>query len=422
MKMSVFPAEVKGEIKAIASKSVAHRLLICSAFADKKTTLLCPQTNRDIEATAECLRALGATIERTSDGYEVIPINPHNIVQNSLLRAGESGSTLRFLLPITAMLGSNSTFLLEGRLPERPLSPLAAELVSHGITLTKNGKLLTVSGKLTGTHFSIDGGVSSQFVSGLLFACALSGMDTSLEITGSIESEPYIAITEDALSLFDIEFTKENNRIYKINGKNPPRSKGCLQVEGDWSNAAFPLCMGAISGEVTMNGLELSSKQGDAEILSILERFGAKITAEQNRVTVSRSHLHGIDINAKNIPDLVPVIAAVASIAEGRTMICGASRLRLKESDRLFSTSEMLRSLGADIEVTSDGLVICGKPHLNGGTVSAHNDHRIAMTAAVAALVCNSPVTVDGAEATEKSYPSFWKDIEKIAVKCEQLD
>lgn len=414
MRISLSFKEPKGKIKAIASKSVAHRLLICAAFADKPTKIRCEETNNDIEATAACLNALGASIIRNTPYYEVTPVAPDRVTKNATLPCGESGSTLRFLLPIAAALGAESEFSLKGRLSERPLSPLKEELEAHGVSVTGKNPI-KISGRLAGNSFSIDGGVSSQFVSGLLFALSLLENEATLEITGRIESAPYINITCDALKAFGATPERKGNE-YTVCACGGFTSPSYIEVEGDWSNAAFPLALGALGGEVEVCGLNLSSSQGDRAIVDILLRFGAelKISDDGSSCLTRRSSLVGIDVDASQIPDLVPVIAAVASVAKGRTRIYGASRLRLKESDRLNSVSNMLSRLGARITENYDGLVIEGVESLSAGCVDSQNDHRIAMSAAVAAVACDGSVKIEGAEAVSKSYPAFWDDVRML--------
>lgn len=420
MKLSLSFDAPKGKIKAITSKSVAHRLLICSAFADAPTRILCEETNKDIEATAASLNALGANIQRNAPYYDVIPVSPENITRGATLPCGESGSTLRFLLPIAAALGADCSFLLEGRLADRPLSPLREELESHGVSISGKNPL-SISGKLSGREFSIDGSVSSQFVSGLLFALTLLENEAILTVTGRIESAPYIDITCYALSLFGAPVQKNENK-FTVGARVSLTSPSYLEAEGDWSNAAFPLALGVLGGEVEVCGLNPDSAQGDKRIIDILLRFGADISVSDNGSYIARrSNLKGIDIDASQIPDLVPVLATVASVAEGRTRIYGASRLRLKESDRLFTVSDMLRRLGAKIEENDDGLTVEGVRALRGGSVSSYNDHRIAMSAAVAASVCESAVEIDGAEAVNKSYPTFWEDASSLGAKISDI-
>lgn len=409
-----------GKIKAIPSKSVAHRLLICAAFADEKCEIICDETNADISATAECLNALGASVERVGNVYRVTPISKVN--RPARLDCGESGSTLRFLLPVASAIGADASFFMHGRLSARPLSPLYEELQRGGMKLSPQGdNPMETSGILKGGDFRLAANVSSQFISGLMFALPLiKDSASTLTLTGKIESKPYIDITLDALKSFGVEFetlpcSEGESAKYLIPASTTFRAPKRLTVEGDWSNAAFWLVAGAIGkAPITVSSLNVASKQGDMEIVELLKRFGADVSVSDDGVMVSPSRLKGISIDASQIPDLVPILAVAASVSDGETIIYGASRLRAKESDRLVSVTNMLSALGADIKETDDGLIIKGKDSLKGGEVDSANDHRIAMAAAVAALVCEGEVIINGAEAVAKSYPAFWQDFENL--------
>lgn len=415
MNVTLIPSSPKGEIRAIASKSAAHRLLICAAFANAASKIRCEQLNRDIEATADCLCALGAAIEYKDGFFTVEPIK--DIPKKATLRCGESGSTLRFLVPIVAALGVKGEFVLKGRLPDRPLSPLRELLEENGVKLSVQGSNpLVCEGRLNGNDFSISGSVSSQFISGLLFALALFKNGGSLKITDRLESAPYVSLTCDALKKFGANITKKGS-VYTVTPTKLLDKEKIFCVEGDWSNAAFPLCAAAIGGDVTVTNINLTSRQGDKRIVDILREFGAEVEIGRGRVRVRRAILKAIDIDASQIPDLVPVLATVASVAKGTTRIYGAARLRIKESDRLFTVCNMLNSLGADVKQTEDGLIINGKTSLIGGSVDSANDHRITMSASVASAACTSPVTVLGAEACQKSYPAFFEDMERLGFK-----
>ncbi len=405
--------KIKSEISAISSKSEAHRALICSALADAPTFIECNDTNADIDATADCLRALGANINREINGFSVSPIKQIN--KNALLNCRESGSTLRFLLPLSAALGANCSFIMQGRLPQRPLSPLYELLEQNGARLSPQGSNpLSVSGKLTSGSYKIAANVSSQYISGLLFALSVSGGESTLSLDGDIESTPYIEMTLDTLKEFGSDISYDPNAVaFAIRGVNRLTSPKHIKVGGDWSNAAFFLCAGALGERpVTVSGLDEGSRQGDRAVLEILSRMGAKITREGHGITVSPSPLKSFDINAANIPDLVPILATAATVSQGRTTIYNASRLRLKESDRIASVCEFLSAIGADISPTNDGMVIVGKPRLCGGKVDSANDHRIAMSAAIASLVCQDSVTISRFEAINKSYPTFADNFE----------
>jgi len=410
--VKIFPGRLNGVVNAIPSKSQAHRALICAALADKPTRVECNGESEDILATAACLSALGVGVERESGTYVVHPHKREDDGDVVTLPCGESGSTFRFMLPIVGALGRKVCFTPKGRLPERPLSPLYEELVCHGAELSPQGSVpFYASGRLIPGSYSLDAGVSSQFISGLLFALPLLDGDSELALTGSAESFPYVELTMAMLEEFGvkIDFSGE---VFSVPGRQTYRSSGVVRVEGDWSNAAFWLGAGAIgSGSVTCAALNLQSRQGDRAILDLMAKFGANVKTNGSAVTVSGGKLRGIEIDAKDIPDLVPILAVIGAVAEGTTVIRNARRLRTKESDRLAAISAALRALGANADETADGLVIHGSAVFNGGEVSSRGDHRIAMSAAIVATVCAEPVVIHGAEAVNKSYPGFIDDL-----------
>ena len=367
MKRTIIPGARTGRVRIPASKSQAHRLLICAALGEEKTEVVCDGISADIAATAKCLSALGAKIEEMETGFLVSPIKkvPEGRCD---LYCGESGSTLRFLLPVAGALGAQAVFHREGRLPQRPLAPLDSVLKEHGMTLREDGDLLYCSGQLIGGNYTIAGNVSSQYISGLLMALPLLIRDSLLMVSGPLESAAYVAMTEDALQLSKLTIPKMG-AMWAIPGQQRCHLPKRTVVEGDWSNTAFFLCMGALSKEgVTVEGLNLQSSQGDRGVLDVLRRFGAEVTEHGDAVTVRRGALHGVMIDAAPIPDLIPVLSVVASVAEGETRVENAYRLRLKESDRLKSTANLLRALGGQVEEKEDGLVITGVPALHGGS------------------------------------------------------
>jgi 3-phosphoshikimate 1-carboxyvinyltransferase len=427
MDMKILPLRLNGTVKAIPSKSQAHRALIWAALADKPTCIECECESADIAATADCLSALGAGIQRENGAYIVRPLERAESGGLAMLPCGESGSTFRFMLPIVGALGRKVSFILKGRLPERPLSPLYEELVRHGCDLSPQGSVpFYAAGLLAPGTYSLDAGVSSQFISGLLFALPLLAGDSEVRLTGQAESFPYIEMTLAMLETFGVK-AEFDGSCFSIPGGQAYRSPGVVRVEGDWSNAAFWLGAGAIGagaigagaigagavgeGSVTCTGLNLQSRQGDRAIMDILTRFGARLEANDSAVSVSGGKLYGIEIDARDIPDLVPVLAVIAAAAEGDTLIRNAGRLRGKESDRLAAISSVLRGLGADLNETGDGLIIHGGTALTGGQVSSWGDHRIAMASAIAAALCAEPVVIRGAEAVNKSYPGFFDDL-----------
>lgn len=407
---------IGGQIAAISSKSAAHRLLICAALADKSTKIVCTDRSEDIDATVRCLTALGAKIEAIPDGFLVRPIREG--AKEARLDCGESGSTLRFLLPVAAAIGTDATFVLHGRLPKRPLSPLWELLSEKGISLTRpSNDTIRLRGRLRPGSYPIAGNVSSQFISGLLFALPLLEGESDIMLTTELESAAYVDLTLRALCSFGVVPEKRDHG-WRFPQNSTYFSPEIVKVEGDWSNAAFWLCAGAICRPMTVTGLSECSAQGDRQICDLLRRFGAEVKSEGNRITVRPAALHGFDIDASQIPDLVPPLSLVAACSEGNTRIFGAERLKIKESDRLQSVFDALSALGGKISFTSDGLIIEGGK-LHSGVVESHNDHRIAMMAAITSTVCDGDLTLNGAEAVKKSYPRFWEDFEKLVISDE---
>jgi len=415
------PGKISGNIKAIPSKSHLHRLLILASLADKETLLCCEHTGaEDIEATIGCLTALGAVITRRENGFAVTPINRKDLPSKCVLPCNESGSTLRFMLPIVCALGIQGEFHMSGRLPQRPLAPLDEELCRHGIRLwRRSSNVLCCEGQLLAGDFVLPGDVSSQYISGLLMALSQLDRDCSLTITGDIESIDYIGMTLDAMGLFDCCLTIVNGKC-TISGNMKLMSPRNIDIEGDWSNAAFWLCAGIMpGGDVKLSGLKNNSSQGDRKICAILKKMGAEVTWEDDILHVRERERRSVSIDARAVPDLVPVLAAVAAVSEGTTIIKNAARLRLKESDRLEATAQTLNLLGAKVTEKEEGLKIEGVKHLKGGTVDSFGDHRIAMMAAIASTACEAPVKITGAQAVNKSYPTFWEELSAIGKNME---
>ncbi len=388
----------------IPSKSDAHRALIAAFLSQSPCEVLLSATSLDIEATKNCLRAL-------EKGETLLP-------------CGESGSTFRFLLPLVAALSKSAAFELQGRLPQRPLSPLYEQLAAHGVFLSPQGaNPFYVKGQLIPGTFTLAGNVSSQYITGLLMALPLLKKSSAIHIIGPLESKGYVDLTLDVLKTFQIEvdiipegFFIPANQSYK-----GPRT---YQVEGDWSNAAFWLAAGALMPNgLTVKGLNPASSQGDKAILPLLEAFGAKVHQKPEGIFIQKGELpqarriQPLVIDASAIPDLVPPLALMAALTKGQTIIQNAGRLRLKESDRLVSITQVLQGLGADIAISGDSLVISSTGEkLKGGRVSGHHDHRIVMMGAIAAEACQNPVILTGHQAVNKSYPGFFNQLKELGL------
>ncbi|MEL7601623.1 MAG: 3-phosphoshikimate 1-carboxyvinyltransferase [Bacillota bacterium] len=406
MNVTVKPGLLSGAVATIPSKSDAHRLLIAAALADKPTHIALPSRSRDIDATADCLRALGADIQDEPGGVVITPIIKRG--EAIQLDCGESGTTLRLLLPVAAALCKRARLIGRGRLPERPLAELIRCLSAHGVCFDHDRLPLSLSGELRAGEYSIPGDVSSQYISGLLLALPLLAGDSSIRLTSPLESAGYVDMTLSALSRFGVIAQTKPGGFF-VPGKQAYRSPGCVRAEGDWSNAAFFLAAGAIGKPVTCTGPDAASAQPDRVILELLGRFGADVTWRDGAVTVSPAPLTGMDIDVSQSPDLVPILAVLGCAAAGQTRLYNARRLRMKESDRLSAVAAMLRAFGAAVEELPDELVITGGA-LSGGSVDCCEDHRIAMAAAVAATIAAGETTLTGTECVEKSYPSFFED------------
>ncbi len=399
--------EAPEKATAIPSKSELHRLMIAAALSDENVSVECARSMRseDIDATADCLRALGARIDFTENTVEIQPIR--ELPEKALLHCRESGSTLRFMLPVAGALGVNAEIAGQGRLPNRPLDDLARALKEHGMEFSSDTLPFKISGKLTSGTYTLPGNVSSQYVTGLLLALATLDGESEIRLTSPLQSAAYVDITCDALAKFGVTVEKSEN-AYKISGKKL-HANGLVRASGDWSNASYFLASGALFKPVTLENLDLLSSQGDMKILEILSDFGADIVISNGNVTVSPNERHSISVDLTQIPDLLPTLATLAMFAEGESSFYGGERLRLKESDRIKSVCDMINSLGGKAIEEENGLRVL--PQMpRGGEISSHGDHRIVMAASLASLGCSEEVTIVGTDAVKKSYPSFFEE------------
>lgn len=393
MDVTLSPCKLKGHINAISSKSFAHRMIISAALCSEPTHIILNTFSEDINATLKCIEALGARVKHVNDGIIITPVNRTSPPENPVLNCCESGSTARFIIPVASTFCPEFTATGSGRLPERPFSPLIYQMNLHGVTADSDKLPIHCRGILEPGKYELAGDISSQYITGLMLALPQCRGNSEIVLTSPLESSAYVDITAEVLSTFGITVEK-NKSGYAITSSDYISPKETA-VEGDWSNAAFWLAADMLCGGVTVDGLNPDSVQGDKAF----------------------SDVAGSDIiDAREIPDLVPILAVVACARHGRTQIINAQRLRLKESDRIKTVCSVLSSLGADISETEDGLVIVGHGSLKGGICNGFNDHRIVMSCAIASLICENSVTVHGAEAVNKSYPNFFHDFESLKI------
>lgn len=419
--MKLSPATLGGNIAAIPSKSAAHRLFIAASLADRSSQWQLPTSSVDIDTTLACMKALGAKIVQNDSTISITPI--HRASSHPCINCCESGSTLRFLLPVSAALGISADFVGEGRLPERPISDILNVLHQLGATTTADHLPLTISGPLHGGQVSLPGHISSQYLTGLLLAAPLLKEDLDITLTTPLQSRPYIDLTLDVLRRFGVAVDEDGTHFHVTADAcyRLPEDGSCV-IEGDWSNAAFFLAAGALSAPVTMTGLDTNSSQGDKVILELLRGFGADVQIENGTITVSPAPLQAQTISVKEIPDALPILSVIAAQAEGTTVFTDIERLRLKESDRIATTSAILTAMGVPCESDEHTMRVTGVKQLHGDcTVDSANDHRIAMAAAIAALNCNAPITLNGASAVNKSYPHFFNDYASLGGVCDGI-
>ena len=399
MNRTVRAGERSGTVAAVASKSMAHRLLIATAFGKQKTVLFCRDLSKDILATVDCLRALGAEIKMEDGAIAVDPIVQRK-KELCKLPCGESGSTLRFLLPLVGALGVTAVFEMEGRLPERPLAPLDEELTRHGMTLRKEKNLLFCEGKLMPGQYTVAGNISSQYISGLLFALPLLAGDSMLSVTETVESKDYIMLTEQTLKKGHVVFTKEQNN-YQIKGAQRFALGREETVEGDYSNAAYLEILNDAGGNVILTGLRADSLQGDRVYGDYLRKI--------------REGTPELDVT--DCPDLAPALIAAAAMHHG-ARLTGTRRLRLKESDRGAAMTEEMAKFGILLENGENEIVIPdAEPRRPADRLSGHNDHRIVM--ALAAVCVKTGGEIDGAEAVRKSFPGYWERLKVSGIRCQ---
>lgn len=401
MNVTIEPKKLSGKVTVPPSKSVAHRMIIAAALAEGTSKISNLYPSVDILATMDCMRQLGAKIDFSGDTAVITGVKA--VPEKAELDCCESGSTLRFLIPVACALGAETTFIGRGRLPQRPITPYLEEFPKHGVTFDYDNTMpFSVKGKLTGGKFYVDGGISSQFITGLLFALPLLEEDSEIVLTSHLESKPYVDITLGTLKDFGCEVEETESGYFVKGGQAYKPFSGV--VEGDFSQAAFFEVANAIGSDIEISGLNEKSFQGDKKIVEICREI----------VYNKNSTLKPFKIDCSDIPDLVPILTVLASFCEGKSRIYNVARLRIKECDRLAAMADCLNKIGGKVTEFADSLEIEGVKSLKGGVVDSYNDHRIAMSMAVASTRCEGRLTINGAECVRKSYPNFFEVFENL--------
>ena len=417
--LKIYPSKLKGEVKIPPSKSMAHRAIICAALSDGLCIIENIDYSDDIIATIDAMNSLGAKIVKHKDYLEVIGAygSDEKPQETRVIDCNESGSTLRFLVPISLLFKGSSKFIGRGNLGKRPLTTYYNIFERQGIEYSyEEGNLnLVINGELNPGTFEVEGNVSSQFITGLLFTLPLLKEDSKIIITTEMESKGYIDLTLRAMNDFGVEIINNNYREFIIKGNQKYKARN-YRVEGDYSQAAFFLCADSLGNDVLCKDLDLNSLQGDKEVIDILERMNVVFNANDIGVKgTTNGELASTVIDGSQCPDIIPVLTSVAALTKGTTEIINAGRLRIKECDRLAAVTSELNKLGAKIIEKEDGLVVTGVEKLQGGVeVWSHKDHRIAMTLAIASTRCEEPIVIKDYECIAKSYPKFFEDFKAL--------
>lgn len=414
--LKIYNKKLKGEVNIPPSKSMAHRAVICASLAKGTSIINNIDLSDDIIATINGMRSLGAVITINNNSLEIIGASNESRSYDRLIDCNESGSTLRFLVPIALLFEGKNRFIGKGNLGKRPLNIYYDIFEKQGIKYSYKEETLDLvtEGILSPGTFKVRGDVSSQFITGLMLSLPLLNGDSKIIIEGRLESKGYLDLTLSAMKDFSVNIENKGYKEFIIKGNQNYIGRE-YKVCGDYSQGAFFLCADAINNEVTCNDLDEDSLQGDKEVIEILERMGVSFNRESDSIIGNALNLKGTVIDAAGCPDIIPILSVVASLSNGRTEIFNCKRLRIKECDRLSAIREELTKLGAIIKEEGDSLIIDGVDKLKGGvTVWSHKDHRIAMMLSIAATRCEEPIILENYECISKSYPHFFKDFKML--------
>ncbi|WP_300450711.1 3-phosphoshikimate 1-carboxyvinyltransferase [Fusobacterium sp.] len=421
MKIKIYPSKCSGEIKIPSSKSMGHRAIICASLANGKSIISNLDYSDDILATIDGMKKLGANIQCEKDRLIIEGIENFDSLKDKIIDCNESGSTLRFFIPIFSLTGDKISFTGRNRLLKRPQKIYEEIFKEQNLYYFQDEDKIEIKGKLKAKEYFIDGNISSQFISGLLFTLPLLEENSIININPPFESASYIDLTMEVLKEFGITINKVTPLRFEIQGGQKYIAKD-YKVEGDFSQLAFFAVLGALNNNLKCIGIKHDSKQGDKAIIDILKKSGVKIEEIEEGYLIHKGKIKGCEIDLGDCPDLGPILNVLAMYGEGEFKIFNAGRLRLKESDRISAMEEELKKLGVEIETTEDEIKILGKKNYLGNIeVFGHKDHRIVMSLAIAGTMLDKPIIIDGAEAVEKSYPKFFQDLESLNIKIEYL-
>lgn len=415
--MRIIPNKLNGEILIQPSKSYLHRMLIMAGLSGETVTVRNVNRSDDVLATLNALLMMGIAGYEFSDNS--VTISKGDGIIKGKVDCNESGSTLRFLIGVALSMGKEITFVGRGRLLERPQSVYEDLCAENGFAFAHNSSSITVNGKLESGVYRLAGDVSSQFITGLLMGLSCIRGQSAIEIIGNMESVGYIDITIEVMRTFGVNVHRYGNTISICGGIFAPKE---VFAQSDWSHGANFAVMGALCGDITVKGLLRHSLQRDCAVIDLLTMMGADIVEDNGNIVFNGGSLKGIDIDGRDIPDIIPVLCVVIGLCEGRHRITGIGRLRIKESDRIKSTCDLINGLGGKAKEENDDIIIDGVKEYCGGKVSSYNDHRIAMAVAVASCRCNGIIELDDGSCVAKSAPAFWNEFIALGGVMEETD
>lgn len=410
--MKIYPRFASGKIILPPSKSISHRAIICASLSFGKSIISNIDYSQDIVATIDAMEKLGSKIEK-KENYLIVNGIKNFDIDECVVDCNESGSTLRFMIPIFSLTDKKIKFIGKNRLLKRPQMVYEDIFKGENLKYIHTDKFIEIKGALKGGKYKIRGDISSQFISGLLFTLPLLTKPSEITVLPPFESKSYVGLTIDMLSKFGIKIDINGD---KINIPANQKYTACnIEIDGDYSQLSFFAVLGVLNGNIDCLGVDKNSRQGDKKIIDILRKCGGKITSLSNGYNFKKSDITRLTVNVEDCPDIAPILMVLGAFSRGKFTITGAKRLRYKESDRILAMETELKKLGVDIISNEDNIYITGKKEYLGGVeVYSHNDHRIAMSLAIFGMCCRKEITIKNSECVNKSYPKFFEDLDKL--------